>query len=82
MIEKKIDDLGRIVLPATFRHRLGLDHGDAVNITVSSTCIMISPSKIKCAVCKKTIAANGKSNLCPDCILAVKEYQAHRPNNK
>ena len=78
MIEKKIDDLGRIVLPSTFRHKLGIAHGDTVNITISKTCMTIAPSNTKCVVCQKVISANKNLNLCPDCIRAVKEIQAKK----
>ena len=71
-IEKEIDNLGRVVLPADFRHRLGLGRNDKVLVSLESGSIVISPLKARCALCKNLLAGTEPLSLCPDCAAKVK----------
>jgi|GEM_PF-1359455 len=42
-IVRKIDDLGRIVIPAEMRHTLGVKEGDQLEITLEGDHIAIRP---------------------------------------
>jgi transcriptional pleiotropic regulator of transition state genes len=42
-IVRKIDDLGRVVIPAEMRHVLGVKEGDQLEITLESDHIEIRP---------------------------------------
>jgi AbrB family looped-hinge helix DNA binding protein len=42
-IIRKIDDLGRIVIPAEMRHVLGVKEGDQLEITLESDHIAVRP---------------------------------------
>jgi AbrB family transcriptional regulator, transcriptional pleiotropic regulator of transition state genes len=50
-IERKIDSLGRIVIPAEIRQTLGLSEGDVLDIEVRGGVIVLSPMSEQCALC-------------------------------
>ena len=71
-IEKEIDNLGRVVLPADFRHRLGLSRNDKVLVSLERSSIVISPLKGRCALCENLLEGTEPLALCPDCAAKVK----------
>ena len=42
-ITRKVDDMGRIVLPMELRRDMGIEHGDALEISVDGDNIVLSP---------------------------------------
>jgi transcriptional pleiotropic regulator of transition state genes len=50
-IERKVDGLGRIVIPAEMRERFGLREGDHVDIAVRDGAIVVTPMQELCASC-------------------------------
>jgi len=48
---RKVDDLGRIVLPAELRKTLGLKEGSALDITLEDGCVVLSPRQEACVFC-------------------------------
>jgi len=50
-IERKVDGLGRIVIPAQMRERFGLREGDHVDIAVRDGAIVLTPMHELCALC-------------------------------
>ena len=50
-IERKIDSLGRIVIPAEIRQTLGLTEGDVLDIEVRGGAIVLSPMSEQCELC-------------------------------
>ena len=75
-VEKEFDKLGRIVIPAEFRKRLGIELGAQVLISLCEDHIRISPTENRCALCGKRENYNKNLRLCNDCINAVKQYPA------
>ena len=71
-IEKKIDKLGRIVLPKSYLKRLGLNNEDCVLISLESYGIIISPNKVLCALCGTSLSDSEELRLCELCISKVK----------
>jgi transcriptional pleiotropic regulator of transition state genes len=49
---RKVDDLGRIVLPAEMRRLLGIQAGDALSISVDDATIMLSKIEVRCVFCE------------------------------
>ena len=41
MVTKKIDDLGRIVIPKDFRQQLGIEEGESLEISIQDNKIVI-----------------------------------------
>ena len=74
-IVRKVDELGRIVLPIELRRILGIEERDRIGIFVDGESIILrkyQPACIFCDNAKDIINYKGK-NICPDCIRAMNE---------
>lgn len=74
-IFRKVDELGRIVLPIELRRTLGIEEKDRIEIFVDGESIILrkyQPACIFCDNAKDIINYKGK-NICPDCIRAMNE---------
>ena len=69
-IVRKVDELGRIVLPIELRRTLDIAEKDAIEIYVEGTSIVLKkyqPSCIFCGDAKKVVDFKGK-NICSKCL--------------
>ena len=74
-IVRKVDELGRIVLPIELRRTLGIEEKDRIEIFVDGESIILrkyQPACIFCDNAKDIINYKGK-NICPDCVRAMNE---------
>lgn len=74
-IVRKVDELGRIVLPIELRRTLGIEEKDRIEIFVDGESIILrkyQPACIFCDNAKDIVNYKGK-NICPDCIRAMNE---------
>ena len=74
-IVRKVDELGRIVLPIELRRTLGIEEKDRIEIFVDGESIILrkyQPACIFCDNAKDILNYKGK-NLCPDCLRAMTE---------
>ena len=74
-IVRKVDELGRIVLPIELRRTLGIEEKGRIEMFVdgeSSILRKYQPACIFCDNAKDIINYKGK-NICPDCIRAMSE---------
>ena len=74
-IVRKVDELGRIVLPIELRRTLGIEEKDRIEIFVDGESIILrkyQPACIFCDNAKDIINYKGK-NICPDCNRAMTE---------
>ena len=74
-IVRKVDELGRIVLPIELRRTLGIEEKDRIETFVDGESIILrkyQPACIFCDNAKDIINYKGK-NICPDCIRAMSE---------
>lgn len=74
-IVRKVDELGRIVLPIELRRTLGIEEKDRIEIFVDGESIILrkyQPACIFCDNAKDIINYKGKK-ICPDCIRAMSE---------
>ena len=73
-IVRKVDELGRIVLPIEMRRTLDIAEKDALEIYVDGESIILRKYQPACVFCenaKNVIAFEGK-NICPDCLARLK----------
>ena len=73
-IVRKVDELGRIVLPIEMRRTLDIAEKDALEIYVDGDNIILrkyQPTCIFCDNAKGVISFKGK-NVCPDCIAKLR----------
>lgn len=69
-VARKVDQLGRVVLPAEVRRRFGIRPGDMIEISVDSDAILLSKVEDRCVFCSGAadlIEFSGK-RVCPACI--------------
>ncbi len=68
-IVRKVDELGRIVLPIELRRTLDIEERDALEIYVEDDCIILRKYQQSCIFCDSTrdlINFKGR-NVCADC---------------
>ena len=71
-IERRVDKLGRVVLPIRYRERLGLTENSKVNIYLNEDNILITPTEEKCIMCGSKEKLNRDLSLCSCCIEKIK----------
>ena len=74
-IVRKVDELGRIVLPIELRRTLDIDVKDSLEIYVDGDNIVLHkymPACIFCGSVDSIVEFKGK-NICPDCIKKMGE---------
>ena len=74
-IVRKVDELGRIVLPIEMRRTLDIGEKDALEIYVDGSSIVLrkyEPSCIFCDSMDDITVFKGK-NICPKCLKELKE---------
>ena len=74
-IVRKVDELGRIVLPIEMRRTLDIAERDALEIYVDGPSVILkkyAPSCVFCDSVENITLFHGK-NLCPNCIREIKE---------
>ena len=74
-IVRKVDELGRIVLPIELRRTLDIEIKDPIEIFVDDNYIILKkyePACIFCGNAKNIHNINGK-NVCSDCIEEMKQ---------
>lgn len=66
---RKIDDLGRIVIPAETRRLLGISEGDELEIGVENEAIVIRKLEASCVFCGATeaVSAFKGRGVCREC---------------
>ena len=74
-IVRKVDELGRIVLPIELRRTLGIEEKDRIEIFVDGESIILrkyQPACIFCDNAKDIINYKGK-NICTSCLNEMKD---------
>lgn len=74
-IVRKVDELGRIVLPIELRRTLGIAERDALEIYVDGNSIVLKKYEASCIFCGESHdVGNFKGkNICPKCLAELKE---------
>lgn len=69
----KIHNLGRIVIPITYRKQLGISANDSLSILKKGKHTIISPLKSMCKLCGCDIGEEQKMQICDEFIKRIKE---------
>ena len=75
-IVRRVDDLGRIVIPMELRRTLGIKVKDPMAIFVEGERIILTKHKDSCAICGATDAETTQVKnrpVCTDCVAAIKK---------
>lgn len=72
-IVRKVDELGRVVLPIELRRILGIDIKDSLEIYIEGDKILLSKHRDNCYICDgiKGIKQFKGKNICKECIIEV-----------
>jgi len=74
-ITRKVDSLGRVVLPIELRRTLDVSEGDSLEILVDADTVVLrkyEPSCVFCAESKDVSVFSGK-NVCSKCLNKLKQ---------
>ena len=73
-IIRKVDELGRIVLPIEMRRTLDIAEKDALEIYVEGSSVILKKYKPSCVFCdsSKEITVFKGKNVCPKCLKELK----------
>lgn len=72
-IVRKVDELGRVVIPKELRKKFGINEKDGLEIYVEDDKIILTKYEPSCIFCKNAdniIDYKGK-NICPECAKAI-----------
>ena len=73
-IRRKIDDLGRVVIPAGIRRTLGLREGDPVEVTVEGERVVLAKPRDACVFCgreEEQLTGFRGRLVCRDCLTSL-----------
>ena len=72
-IARKIDSLGRIVLPAEVRRRLGIGVGDYLDISVDGDSVILRKVEHRCTFCgmAEDLIEHREKLICRECVKAL-----------
>lgn len=74
-IVRKVDELGRVVLPIELRRTLDIAEKDALEIYVDDSTIILKKYEPACVFCTnaKDITVFKNKNICPECLSELKK---------
>lgn len=72
-IIRKVDDLGRIVLPIELRRTLDIAERDELEIFMENDCIILQKYEPSCIFCGsgRNLTAYCRKNICGDCVKKI-----------
>jgi len=67
---RKVDDLGRIVLPIELRRQLGIRAGDELDIAVDGSTVLLRKIEARCIFCGSAVDLRGyrEKQVCQACL--------------
>jgi transcriptional pleiotropic regulator of transition state genes len=77
-VARKVDQLGRVVLPAEVRRHFGINPGDLIEIGVDSDAILLTKVESNCVFCGGTASLSEFSGklVCRECLARLSGEQA------
>ncbi len=74
-IVRKVDELGRVVIPIELRRTLGIDRKDALEIYVDDEHIILKKYEPACIFCDnaKDIQTYKGKNICKECLAELRK---------
>jgi transcriptional pleiotropic regulator of transition state genes len=75
-VSRKVDDLGRIVLPAELRRSFDIREGDQIEIAVEDDRLVLSKRRIACTFCggNEGLRAYRDHPVCAGCLAELKRF--------
>jgi transcriptional pleiotropic regulator of transition state genes len=73
IVSRKIDKLGRIVLPMDFRKALGLEGEAEVVLGINGNAITVKGVDTSCKLCGSMVEVSKSLRVCSECIRKIRE---------
>jgi transcriptional pleiotropic regulator of transition state genes len=79
-IRRKVDDLGRVVIPSSIRHSLGIRDGDTVEFAVEGDRVVMERAVDKCLFCagSERLTSYRERAVCWSCAAALRALDRER----
>ncbi len=74
IIERKVDDLGRIVLPIEHRNAMGIGKDAILSMEFVDNTIVLTRISPSCKICHSAKDVDAKLKVCGECIKKIKNY--------
>ena len=70
---RRVDSLGRVVLPADLRHALGIHEGDVMDVVVEDGHLVLSRHEAMCIFCssREQLTEHAGKYACAACVNAL-----------
>ncbi len=80
-IVRKVDELGRIVLPVECRRVMEIENRDALEVFVEDNMIILKKYEPACVFCGESsnIESFKGKNICPACVKSLARYDRDAP---
>ena len=73
---RRIDDLGRIVIPKEIRKSLMWSEGESIQFNIKNKKLVLSKHEVLCIYCNQSINTdNNDTYLCDECKNILKQYK-------
>jgi transcriptional pleiotropic regulator of transition state genes len=74
-IVRRVDDLGRIVIPMELRRTLGIHEKDPLSISVEGERIVLAKHHDACAICgsEDEVSTVKDRSVCADCVASIRD---------
>ena len=75
-VVRKVDQLGRIVLPKSLRKKFSMNEGDPIEIVVTGEQIILEKYKPRCSFCnsQENVHDFKDKHICVGCLAELKQY--------
>ena len=75
-VSRKVDDLGRIVLPAELRRSFDIREGDQIDIAVDDDKIILQKRRSSCTFCGSMdgLRSYREHQVCSSCVAELKRF--------
>ena len=77
--ERKVDELGRVVIPLNIRERYHIFPGDSVRIVEDTDGISVEPNLSLCRLCGAPLPEEGEYLLCDECLSDIRRESHSAP---
>jgi len=79
-IRRKVDDLGRVVIPSSIRHSVGIREGDTVEFAVEGDRVVLERAVDKCLFCggSERLTSYRERAVCWSCAAALRALDRER----